>query len=47
MKTLEERLAQVETRLEQMERLLANVPTPRAQPAAPAVAVETDSHESK
>ena len=48
MKTFEERLAQVEARLEQMERLLPGVPTtPRADPAVAAVAVETDTHEPK
>ena len=41
MKTLEERLAQVEARLEQMERLLPGVPTtPRAAPAVAAVAAD-------
>ena len=48
MKTVEERLAQIEVRLEQMERLLPGMPTTVSTPLVPpAVAAETDAHEPK
>ena len=48
MKTLEERLAQVEVRLGQIERLLPDIPAvPRAETATPTIATPTDSHEPK
>lgn len=48
MKTLEERLAQVEMRLDRMERLLPGMPPTRsAEPAIPVSAAETDTHEPK
>ena len=46
MKTVEERLAQLEIRLDQIERLLPGLPaSPRTQPLAIPVVAETDTHE--